>query len=108
MKKFTYTSNDCSYMHYWYLQSGLVDNMAKVIKEYKEVRGLLPIFACILGPPAVGKTFVIRQLCQHYKLHHVMIADVIKEAIETNVSEEASYVRMGMTHIPETQCSKQK
>ena len=71
-------------------QAGLVENMSKIIKEYKEVKRLLPIFVCILGPPAVGKTFIIRQLSQHYKLHHVKIADVIKEAIENNVSANSS------------------
>lgn len=60
--------------------------MSAVIKEFKESRGLLPIRACILGPPAVGKTHVVEQLCKFYKLHHIKIADVIKEAIEKLVS----------------------
>ena len=66
-------------------QTGMVDNIGKVIKEYKDVRKLLPIRVCILGPPAVGKTFFISLLCRHYKLHHIKIADVIKEAIENRV-----------------------
>ena len=45
-----------------------------------------PIRGCVLGPPAVGKTHVVSQLCSHYKLHHIMAADVIKEAIERLVS----------------------
>ena len=57
-----------------------------VIKEFKESRGLLPIRACVMGPPAVGKTHIVSQLCKHYKLHHIKIADVIKEAIEKLVS----------------------
>ena len=35
-----------------------------------------------MGPPAVGKTTVASQLCQYYKLHHLKIGDVIREAIE--------------------------
>lgn len=35
-----------------------------------------------MGPPASGKTLVIKQLCEHYKLHHIKIQDVIDEAIE--------------------------
>lgn len=62
-----------------------MDNIAKVIQEYKEVRKLLPIRVCILGPPAVGKTYIISLLCDHYKVHHIKIADVIKEAIEIQV-----------------------
>ena len=41
--------------------------------------------ACVLGPPASGKSTVIRQLCDHYKLHHIKIQDVIDEAIEALV-----------------------
>ena len=69
----------------------MVDNITTVIKEYKEMRGLEPIRVCVLGAPAVGKTFIIRQLCHHYKLHHVKIADTIKEAIDDHVS-----ARLGM------------
>ncbi len=57
-----------------------------VIKEYKESRGLLPIRACVLGPPAAGKTLYIAQLCQHYKLHHIKIEKVIRDAIHEQVS----------------------
>jgi len=45
-----------------------------------------PNGGCELGPPAVGKTHVVSQLCRHYKLHHITTAEVIKEAIEHLVS----------------------
>ena len=38
--------------------------------------------ALILGPPASGKTTVAKQLCDHFKLHHIKIKDVIDDAIE--------------------------
>ena len=60
--------------------------MGAIIKEFKESRGLLPIRACVLGPPAVGKTCIVAQLCKHYKLHHIKIADVITEAVGKLVS----------------------
>ena len=60
--------------------------MGAVIKEFKESRALLPIRACVLGPPAVGKTHIVAQLCKYYKLHHIKIADVIKEAVVKFVS----------------------
>ncbi|XP_020618857.1 adenylate kinase 7-like [Orbicella faveolata] len=66
----------------WVSEAGLTENIDQVIKEYKETRGLLPLRACILGPPASGKTLVIKQLCDHYKLHHIKIQDVIDEAVE--------------------------
>ena len=37
---------------------------------------------CVLGPPASGKSTVVRQLCEHFKLHHIKIQDVINEAID--------------------------
>lgn len=44
-----------------------------------------PLRACILGPPASGKTTVVKQLCDHYKLHHIKIKDIIDEAIDNLV-----------------------
>ncbi|OCT65035.1 hypothetical protein XELAEV_18041277mg [Xenopus laevis] len=66
----------------WVTQTGLVENVELVIKEFKQTRGLLPIRICILGPPAVGKTTAADLICKHYKLHHIKIKDVITEAIE--------------------------
>ena len=45
-----------------------------------------PVKVCVLGPPAVGKTTVVAQLCKHYKLHHIKMADVIKETLDRFVS----------------------
>ncbi|XP_063296261.1 adenylate kinase 7 [Pelobates fuscus] len=66
----------------WVAQTGLLENIALVIQEFKSTRGLLPVRICVLGPPAVGKTTVSKLLCKHYKLHHIKIKDVITEAIE--------------------------
>ncbi|XP_028919117.1 adenylate kinase 7 isoform X1 [Ornithorhynchus anatinus] len=65
----------------WVAQAGLVESIGKIFKEYKKKRGLLPIKICIVGPPAVGKSTIAEALCQHYKLHHIQIKDVISEAI---------------------------
>lgn len=65
----------------WVAETGLPDNITKIINEYKQTRNLLPLRVCILGPPAVGKTSVIKKLCEHYKLHHIQIQNVIEEAI---------------------------
>ena len=42
----------------------------------------------MLGPPASGKTTVVKQLCDHYKLHHIKIKDVVDEAIENLVRDD--------------------
>ena len=55
-----------------------------------------PIRGLVIGPPAVGKTTVVKQLCERYKLHHLTVKDVINDAMEalqrssarTDVGEE--------------------
>ena len=65
----------------WVSESGLADNIYRTVKEYKQVRNLLPLRVYINGPPASGKTTIVKQLCDHYKIHHIKIQDVITEAI---------------------------
>ena len=57
-----------------------------VKSDFTMITFVQPLRACILGPPASGKTLVIKQLCDHYKLHHIRIQDVIDEAVENLVS----------------------
>ncbi|KAK2150919.1 hypothetical protein LSH36_382g01056 [Paralvinella palmiformis] len=66
----------------WASETGIVENIGEIIKEYKEIRNLMPLRAFICGPPASGKTTITKQLCEHYKLHHIKAKDVIDEAIE--------------------------
>ncbi|KAF6732744.1 Adenylate kinase 7 [Oryzias melastigma] len=65
----------------WHCEFGLVENMDLVVEEYRQSRGLLPIRICVLGPPAVGKSTVSKELCQHYKLHYITLRDTVFEAI---------------------------
>jgi len=66
----------------WVAETGMVDAIDRIIKEYKETRGLLPMRVCVLGPPASGKSTVASLLCKKYKLHHVTIKEVIDETME--------------------------
>nr|KAF6498873.1 adenylate kinase 7 [Molossus molossus] len=65
----------------WVSQTGFVENINSLLKEYKQSRKLLPIKICILGPPAVGKSSIAEVLTKYYKLHHIKLKDVISEAI---------------------------
>ncbi|XP_063765766.1 adenylate kinase 7 isoform X2 [Eleginops maclovinus] len=65
----------------WLCESGLVDNMELVVEEYQQSRGLLPIRVCVLGPPAVGKSSVAKQICEHYKLHHITLKETVSLSI---------------------------
>uniref|UniRef100_A0A667Z6Q8 Adenylate kinase 7a n=1 Tax=Myripristis murdjan TaxID=586833 RepID=A0A667Z6Q8_9TELE len=66
----------------WTSEAGMVENMDRIVEEYKNTRQLLPIRICVTGPPAVGKTTVAQKLCQHYKVHHIKINEVIAEKLE--------------------------
>ncbi|XP_018538054.1 LOW QUALITY PROTEIN: adenylate kinase 7-like [Lates calcarifer] len=63
------------------VESGMVENMERIVEEYKDTRQLLPIRICVVGPPSVGKTTVSEKLCNHYQIHHIKIKEVIKEKI---------------------------
>ncbi|NWS34832.1 KAD7 kinase, partial [Polioptila caerulea] len=65
----------------WFAEAGLIENIAQVIMEYKQTRGLLPLKICIHGPPGSGKSTIAKELCKHYKLHYVKTNDAISEKI---------------------------
>ncbi|NWZ63152.1 KAD7 kinase, partial [Acrocephalus arundinaceus] len=65
----------------WVAEEGLIENIAQVVTEYKQTRGLLPLKVYIHGPPASGKSTIAKELCKHYKLHYVRTNDVISEKI---------------------------
>ncbi|XP_024259895.1 adenylate kinase 7a [Oncorhynchus tshawytscha] len=67
---------------HWVSEAGIIDNINRVVEEYKLLRLLLPIRICLLGPPAVGKSSVAEKLCQHYKLHHINLKEVIDEKMQ--------------------------
>ncbi|NXB35480.1 KAD7 kinase, partial [Eulacestoma nigropectus] len=81
----------------WVAEAGLVENIAQVVMEYKQTRGLLPLKVCIHGPPGSGKSTIAEELCKHYKLHYIRINEVISEKIadlEKIVAKEPDNVRV--------------
>jgi len=69
-----------------------VENIGTIIREYKDIRGLLPpVRICILGAPATGKTYFATRISTHFKLHHLTIQGIVKEAIEKLVSSLSSF-----------------
>ncbi|XP_013999274.1 adenylate kinase 7 isoform X2 [Salmo salar] len=67
---------------HWVSEAGIIDNINRVVEEYKLLRLLRPIRICLLGPPAVGKSSVAEKLCKHYKLHHINLKEVIDEMMK--------------------------
>ncbi|XP_068198505.1 adenylate kinase 7-like isoform X2 [Antennarius striatus] len=78
-----------SFSFSWTSEAGMVENMERIIDEYKYTRQLLPIRIFLVGPPAVGKTTVAQRLCSHYKIHHIKIREVIEEKV-TQLNEIVS------------------
>ncbi|TSV68140.1 Adenylate kinase 7 [Bagarius yarrelli] len=77
----------------WVSKKGIVENIDRVVQEYKLTRGLLPLRICLLGPPAVGKSMVAKKICKHYQVHHIKLKETITEALanlESRVRGEES------------------
>eukprot|EP01006_Ploeotia_vitrea_P017680 TRINITY_DN48919_c0_g1_i1.p1 TRINITY_DN48919_c0_g1~~TRINITY_DN48919_c0_g1_i1.p1 ORF type:complete len:734 (+),score=119.94 TRINITY_DN48919_c0_g1_i1:58-2259(+) len=74
----------------WVAQAGFVENIQKVVQEYKVGRKVLPLRICVNGPPASGKTYYSRKLLDHFNLPHFTIKDVIQqyEQQEVDLREE--------------------
>ncbi|CAD5122064.1 DgyrCDS10516 [Dimorphilus gyrociliatus] len=66
----------------WASETGILENIDTIVREYRESRALQPLRILIHGPPCSGKSTIASQLCKHYKLHHIKIADVIAESKE--------------------------
>nr|XP_057933180.1 adenylate kinase 7 isoform X2 [Doryrhamphus excisus] len=65
----------------WLCEFGLVENIEHVVEEFRQMRGLVPIRVCVLGPPAAGKTTLCQQICDHYKLHHIQLTEAVAETM---------------------------
>eukprot|EP00055_Hartaetosiga_balthica_P008716 m.33333 g.33333 ORF g.33333 m.33333 type:complete len:687 (-) comp6444_c0_seq1:61-2121(-) len=52
----------------WVSREGIVENITKVVAEYKRRRHLEALKICVYGPPASGKTELCNMLTKKYKL----------------------------------------
>src|SRR5207249_8513303 len=70
----------------WLSNDGLgmvSSNLDQAVNEYRTGRNLQSMRICILGPTAVGKTRLSRQMCAHYKLQYVEANATTAEKIKT-------------------------
>ncbi|VDK37519.1 unnamed protein product, partial [Taenia asiatica] len=66
----------------WVSENGMVESMARIVKEFKLARGLLPIRICVLGPPLSGKSKLAQLLSEYYSVTHVHVKGVIEARIK--------------------------
>lgn len=66
----------------WTAEEGFAKAVNKVVNEYKILRNLLPIKVDIVGPPSSGKTKLAKKIAEFYKLHHIVVDDVVSKALE--------------------------
>ncbi|VDO08861.1 unnamed protein product [Rodentolepis nana] len=65
----------------WANEDGLVNSINKVVSEFKQARGLIPIRICVLGPPLSGKTKLALLLSDYYTVPHIHVKKVIEDRI---------------------------
>eukprot|EP00741_Cyanophora_paradoxa_P010584 tig00020537_g10230.t1 len=65
----------------WRCRGGLIESLPMIISEFRETRGLTPVKVMVEGPPAAGKSFYAERIAREYRIHHIRVADVIREAM---------------------------
>jgi len=64
----------------WHAQEGLLASMSKVVQEYRESRGLLPLRVLVHGNDELTKSDLAKALAEEYKLPYVLAAAALEEA----------------------------
>lgn len=75
----SYIVNDLGYT--FKSDLNFAENINRIAQEYKDARKLRPIRILLHGPPAVGKTMIAKQLCEHYNLHYISVKSLIEDSI---------------------------
>jgi len=86
----------------WHSQEGLLANMGKVVYEYREARGLLPLRLLVHGNDDLAKAELARTVAAEYKLPLVKATEVVEEAAaqESELGAELK-TAMGAGPVPD-------
>mmetsp|Transcript_90349 Transcript_90349/g.156483 ORF Transcript_90349/g.156483 Transcript_90349/m.156483 type:complete len:481 (+) Transcript_90349:58-1500(+) len=63
----------------WVSKAGFVENIDKIVSEFKSHRKIQPLRVYLTGPPASGKTYYGKKIAEHFKLVNITVSDVVRE-----------------------------
>jgi len=70
----------------WVSGNGFVENINRIVEEYRKWRGVVPVRVLFYGPPATGmhptedgKVFLARDFAEEYLVNYISVPDLVEE-----------------------------
>ena len=89
----------------WQCQEGLLAHMDKVVQEYRESRGLLPLRVLVHGNDDLAKTALAASLAAEYKVPHI-VASAAVEAAKAGDDALATELKAAAEPVPDALVAK--
>ena len=89
----------------WQCQEGLLAHMDKVVQEYRESRGLLPLRVLVDGNDDLAKTALAASLAAEYKVPHI-VASAAVEAAKAGDDALATELKAAAEPVPDALVAK--
>lgn len=70
----------------------MVQNMKKIVMEFRDARNLIPMKVLVHGPVASGRTHLSTHLTEYYGVHYINVKTMIEETRENWVSTFLSHL----------------
>ncbi|EAS02125.2 Dpy-30 motif protein (macronuclear) [Tetrahymena thermophila SB210] len=83
----------------WHCKEGLIQNIAKLNKEFNDFNGLKPNRIFLAGPPASGKTYYGEKLAKHYNIPHILIKHVVEQFLKVNEAAKEEFENLKQTQV---------
>lgn len=79
----------------WTAKTGFVENIDLIVTQYRNERHIQPLRIVVLGPPAVGKSYISREIAAAMSVPHFTIGDIVAEYRyqEIELKEEVTRVK---------------
>jgi len=89
----------------WQCQEGMLAHMDKVVQEYRESRGLLPLRVLVHGNDDLAKTALAASLAAEYKVPHIVAAEAL-EAAKAGDDALAAELKAAVEPMPDALIAK--